>query len=158
VSNADQTQVYLWILLAAACGAVVGLEREYRGHEAGMRTTALVCAGAALFGTLSRELDETRIAAGVVQGIGFLGAGVVFQRGRSVHGITTAATIWMMAAVGLLVGYHFWLTAILTSATIVILLELAPISDIVLRRGGRRETAADASAQTETVTSRNPVE
>lgn len=142
MSNADQFHVYLWLLLAAGLGAAVGLEREYRGHEAGMRTTALVCSGAALFGLISRDLGDTRIAAAVVQGIGFLGAGVVFQRGHLVHGITTAATIWVMAAVGLLVGSHLWLTALLTTGTIVIVLELAPVSDAVLRRG--RSTRAES--------------
>ena len=62
MSNAGQFHLYLWLLLAAGLGAVVGLEREYRGHEAGMRTTALVCSGAALFGLISRDFGDTRIA------------------------------------------------------------------------------------------------
>ncbi len=134
-SNSDQVEVYLWVMLGLVLGAIVGFEREYRGHEAGIRTTALVCAGATLFAEVSNAVGDTRIAAGVVQGVGFLGAGLVFQRGFSIKGVTTAATIWMMAAVGLLVGAHLWLAAVLLSATIVALLELAPLSDYVLAHG-----------------------
>ena len=134
MSERDQLELFLWVLLAAGLGAAVGLEREFRGHEAGIRTTAIVCAGAALFGQVSLSLGDTRIAAGVVQGIGFLGAGLVFQRGNNVKGVTTAATIWVMAAVGLIVASELWLLALLTTATIVVLLELAPVSDLVLKR------------------------
>src|SRR5689334_22528444 len=79
VSNADQLRLVAWVLLGFALGALVGLEREYRGHEAGVRTTALVCAGATMFTLVSGRVGDTRIAAGVVQGIGFLGAGLVFH-------------------------------------------------------------------------------
>lgn len=143
MSNADQFDLYLRLLYALSLGAVVGFEREFRGHEAGFRTTALVCAGAALFGEVSKVLDETRIAAGVVQGVGFLGAGLVFQRGRNVRGVTTAATIWVMAAVGLVVANELWLTALLTSLTVVLLLELSPVSDLVLRNSRRRGLTHD---------------
>lgn len=135
MDNSEQVRLFLWVLFALGLGGFVGFEREYRGHEAGIRTTALVCAGSALFAEASRHLGDTRVAAGVVQGIGFLGAGLVFQRGESVKGVTTAATIWVMAAVGLLVGSHLWLTALLASMTFVVLLELAPISDWVLAHG-----------------------
>lgn len=104
VSNADQFQTFFWVLLALGLGAAVGLEREYRGHEAGVRTNALVCAGAALFAQVSYIFGDDRIASNIVQGVGFLGAGLVFQTGNNVKGITTAATIWVIAAVGLMVG------------------------------------------------------
>jgi putative Mg2+ transporter-C (MgtC) family protein len=71
MSERDQIELFLWILYAMGLGALVGLEREFRGHEAGMRTTALVCAGAAVFGQVSEAFGDSRIAAGVVQGIGF---------------------------------------------------------------------------------------
>lgn len=90
MSNADQFEIYLWVLFAFGIGAVVGLEREIRGHEAGIRTNGLVCAGAATFGLIGRDIGEDRVAAAVVQGVGFLGAGLVFQRGHSVRGVTTA--------------------------------------------------------------------
>lgn len=138
VSNVDQAQAYFWVLLGLLLGALVGLEREYRGHEAGIRTTALVCAGAALFSQVSESFGDSRVAAGVVQGIGFLGAGLVFQRGSDIRGITTAATVWVMAGVGLLVGEGLWFSAVLMSVTVVAVLELSPISDWVLQQGHRR--------------------
>ncbi len=137
VSNGDQAHAYFWLLLALLLGALVGLEREYRGHEAGIRTTALVCAGAALFSQVSESFGDSRVAAGVVQGIGFLGAGLVFQRGSDIRGITTAATVWVVAGVGLLVGERLWLSAVLMSVTVVTVLELSPLSDWVLRQGER---------------------
>lgn len=133
MSERDQFDLFLWILYAMGLGAAVGLEREFRGHEAGIRTTALVCAGAAVFGQVSAEYGDSRIAAGVVQGIGFLGAGLVFQRGSNITGITTAATIWVMAGVGLVVSAELWLLPLLLTATIIVVLELAPVSDMVLK-------------------------
>jgi putative Mg2+ transporter-C (MgtC) family protein len=133
MSEGEQLRLFLWVLYAAGLGAAVGLERELRGHEAGIRTTALVCAGAAIFGQVAESLNDTRIAAGVVQGIGFLGAGLVFQRGNSVKGATTAATIWVMAAVGLVVASELWLLPLLLVVTIIALLELAPLSDAILK-------------------------
>ena len=152
MSERDQLEVFLWVLLAFGLGGVVGLEREVRGHEAGIRTTAIVCAGAALFGKVSLSFDDTRIAAGVVQGIGFLCAGLVFQRSSGVRGVTTAASVWVMAAVGLAVASDLWLVAVLSTLTIVVVLELAPISDWLLlasrRRGlshrGARDSYADS--------------
>ncbi len=141
----DQLDLYLWVLYALGLGAAVGLEREFRGHEAGIRTTAIVCAGAAIFGQLSASMGDTRIAAGVVQGIGFLGAGLVFQRGTSVKGVTTAATIWVMAAVGLVVASELWLLALLTTLTIIVVLELAPVSDRILAISWKKgQTHGDA--------------
>ena len=134
MSERDQFELFLWALMAAGLGGAVGFEREFRGHEAGIRTTAIVCAGAALFGQVSLSLGDTRIAAGVVQGIGFLGAGLVFQRGTNIKGVTTAATVWAMAAVGLIVASELWLLALLSTVTIIALLELAPVSDLVLKR------------------------
>lgn len=138
MSERDQVELYLWVLYALGLGAAVGLEREFRGHEAGIRTTAIVCAGAALFGQISNSFGDTRIAAGVVQGIGFLGAGLVFQRGTSVKGVTTAATVWVMAAVGLVVASELWVLALLSTLTIILVLELAPLSDRVLATSRRR--------------------
>ncbi len=132
MSERDQFELYLWVLYAFGLGAAVGLERELRGHEAGIRTTAIVCAGAALFGQVSSTFTDTRIAAGVVQGIGFLGAGLVFQRGASVKGVTTAATVWVMAAVGLVVASQLWVLALLTTATIILVLELTPVAEQLL--------------------------
>lgn len=156
MSNGDQFEVFVHLLAALALGAAIGIEREYRGHEAGIRTSALVCAGAALFGETSLLYGDSRVAAGVVQGIGFLGAGLIFQRGHDVRGVTTAATVWVLAGIGLAVAEDMWLTAALITATVVVLLELSPLSDAIYRlgiarrgdlhRSRRDEARADADA------------
>ena len=93
MGTADQLELFLHILLALGLGAAVGIERELRQHEAGLRTNALVTMGAAIFGAVSLTFsDDSRVAAGVVQGIGFIGAGLIFQRGQGLVGLTTAAT------------------------------------------------------------------
>jgi putative Mg2+ transporter-C (MgtC) family protein len=92
-------------------GFVLGLERQYRGHPAGLRTNALVCVGAALFVSVSRLMNDTnsptRIASYIVSGIGFLGGGVIIREGLNVRGMNTAATLWCCAAVGTLSGSGF---------------------------------------------------
>lgn len=139
MSTGDQLELYLWVLYALALGSMVGFERELRGHEAGIRTTALVCGGSALFGLVSLDTGDDRIAAAVVQGVGIIGAGLVVQRAHNIRGVTTAATVWMMGAVGLIVANEWWLLALLTTATMLILLELAPVSEwLVARAGGTR--------------------
>jgi putative Mg2+ transporter-C (MgtC) family protein len=80
MSNGDQFELFLRLAAALGMGALVGLQREFRGHQAGIRTSSLVCAGAALFGELGVVWGDARLAAGVIQGIGFLGAGLIFQR------------------------------------------------------------------------------
>lgn len=138
VSYSAQIEVFVHLLVALVLGAVIGAEREYRGHEAGVRTSALVCVGAALFGETSLLYGDSRVAAGVVQGIGFLGAGLIFQRGHDVRGVTTAATVWVLAGIGLAVAEDMWMTAALVTATVVVLLELAPLSDAIYRLGLQR--------------------
>jgi putative Mg2+ transporter-C (MgtC) family protein len=100
------TQAGLNLFVAACLGASIGLERQWRQHLAGLRTNALVALGAAIFITYARAASDnegaTRIAAQVVSGIGFLGAGVIFKEGLNVRGLNTAATLWCSAAVGLL--------------------------------------------------------
>jgi putative Mg2+ transporter-C (MgtC) family protein len=118
------------LLLACVLGAVVGLERELHGRPAGLRTHILLSMGAALFGMLSvgmkgANTDPTRIAAQVVTGIGFIGAGTIIHLGGTVRGLTTAASIWTTAAIGLAVGLHrqYWLMA--SIATVLAFLTLA---------------------------------
>lgn len=134
------TMHYLYILGSMAgallAGSLVGLERSYHGRPAGFRTHALVCLSAAvlmLFTTnqidwLVRtdigpiETDPTRMAAGIMSGIGFLGAGVIFKEGLTVRGLTTAASIWMTAALGILYGIAWFLPAVAaTLATLAVL-------------------------------------
>lgn len=102
------------IVLAVAAGGLIGLEREFRDKAAGFRTLVFICLGAALFSIFSAKLagdnDPTRIAAGVVTGVGFLGAGVIMRDGGKVYGLTTAATIWVTAAIGMGIGAGlYWL-------------------------------------------------
>ena len=120
----------LRLLLAAALGAGIGYQRERAHKAAGLRTHILISAGAALF-TLASIYgfvgagDPSRVAAGVVAGVGFIGAGVIFRgaRGEGVAGITTAATIWITAAIGLAAGAGLYLiSAVATAVTVGILL------------------------------------
>jgi putative Mg2+ transporter-C (MgtC) family protein len=103
--------IVLRLSIALLCGAVVGLEREISEKAAGLRTHILVCMGACLFGLLGISLAEAggnadllRLAQGLLIGIGFLGAGVIVREGSSVRGLTTAAGIWVMGAIGLAIG------------------------------------------------------
>ncbi|WP_164108274.1 MULTISPECIES: MgtC/SapB family protein [Sphingobacterium] len=114
------------ILVSLLCGSVVGMEREYRNKSAGFRTVILICLGATIFTMGSRlgNLSDDRIAANIVTGIGFLGAGVIYQGKFSVQGLTTAAVIWTMAAVGMLVGFGQFTLAIGLAILMVVVLSL----------------------------------
>jgi putative Mg2+ transporter-C (MgtC) family protein len=118
MAAADQWIVLLQIVVAAVLGAAVGLERELGAQPAGLRTHMLVSMGAALFtlaGTNILGSDPTRIAAQVVTGIGFLGGGAILREGASIRGLTTAASLWVTAAIGLAVGLHWWYAAVATT-------------------------------------------
>jgi putative Mg2+ transporter-C (MgtC) family protein len=116
-------QVGLNLFIAGCLGAAIGLERQWRQRLAGLRTNTLVALGAAIFVTYSRiVLDDegsARMAAQVVSGIGFLGAGVIFKEGLNVRGLNTAATLWCSAAVGLLAGEGFALYGVLAAALVI---------------------------------------
>ncbi|MGH2608206.1 MAG: MgtC/SapB family protein [Tepidiformaceae bacterium] len=145
MSNADQLELVVEMLYALALGSAVGLEREFRGHEAGIRTLGLVCLGAALFGETSAFYGDSRVAAGVVQGIGFLGAGLIIVRGGTIVGATTAVTVWAMAGIGLLAS-EAWLTALLLTGIIIVALEVSFLSDWA-RTHGRPNTEAQRLRQ-----------
>jgi putative Mg2+ transporter-C (MgtC) family protein len=146
------TQVLLRLAVAAILGAAIGLEREMRERQAGLRTHLVVCVGAALFtlvsaygftdffvstggGAAVSRADPTRIAAQIVTGVGFLGAGAIIRQGLSVSGLTTAATLWLVAAIGMAVGAGFWSAALITTAGG--LLTLGPLRTVAYR-GMRR--------------------
>jgi putative Mg2+ transporter-C (MgtC) family protein len=128
--------ILLRLVVAIVLGSLVGLEREIHEHSAGMRTIALVTLGCALFtivsaygflelvGTLHLTLDPTRIASYIVAGIGFLGAGTIFmsREGEQIKGLTTAATIWVMAAIGITCGAGLLVEAIVTTALVMLVL------------------------------------
>ena len=118
-----ELQMVLRLLLAAGLGAAIGYQREKAGKPAGLRTHILICIGAALFTVASLYgfgpiADVSRVAAGVVIGVGFIGAGAIIRRdeGGIVAGLTTAATIWAVAAVGLAAGAGLYLVAGVTTA------------------------------------------
>jgi len=130
------TTYALRLLLAAVLGSLVGLEREIHRHPAGMRTHLLVSLGAAGFTVLSigafgqGGVDPSRVAAQIVTGIGFLGAGAILKEGANVRGLTTAASLWVIAAVGMAAGVGAWVTAVtITVITIVSLWPLRVISE-----------------------------
>lgn len=126
-------EILVRVGLAAALGGAIGLEREIREREAGLRTHMLVSVGAALFTLVSAYawsdfrfstpegvvFDPTRIAAQVVSGIGFLGAGAIIRQGLSVRGLTTAATLWVVAAIGMAAGAGYYVAAVLTTALVI---------------------------------------
>lgn len=141
------------ILLAAGLGLVIGFERERDGHPAGTRTFAAVALGAALFGLVSTtgfdqfeaprastnvQIDVTRVASQVVVGIGFLGAGVIFRHGGQVQHLTTAATLWLTAAVGLSAGVGDAGDAITVAVVALVMLALLPPVLSRLLEVGRR--------------------
>ena len=139
----------LRIVLAAGLGAAVGLEREVREREAGLRTHMLVAVGSALFTLVSAygfseffaqtgpvvPVDPTRIAAQIVTGIGFLGAGAIIRQGMNVRGLTTAATLWAVAAIGLASGAGYYFGAVAT--TVVVLIALWPVKILAKQLLGR---------------------
>jgi putative Mg2+ transporter-C (MgtC) family protein len=134
---------YVWrLMLAAVLGAVIGVEREYRRKPAGLRTNILIAIGSCLFTILSLTLtggtaDQSRVAGQIVTGIGFLGGGAILRYRDTVHGMTTAATIWVNAAIGVASGSAQYLLAVTTTAlTLVVLVVLPPIEMYFERRAG----------------------
>jgi putative Mg2+ transporter-C (MgtC) family protein len=145
VPSLSWEEALLRLALAAALGGAVGIERELREREAGFRTHMLVSLGSALFtlasaygfndflvhgGNLVR-IDPTRIAAQIVTGIGFLGAGAIIRQGLSVRGLTTAATLWVVAAIGLTAGAGYYSAAVMTTA--LVLVSLWPLRILAYR-------------------------
>jgi putative Mg2+ transporter-C (MgtC) family protein len=138
------------LVLAAILGAAVGLERELHDHPAGMRTHLLVSLGSAMFAVISAygyssffaanptaQDNPQRIAAQIVSGIGFLGAGAIIQAGRWVRGLTTAASLWATAAIGLAVGSGEYILSLV--GTFLIVLSLGPLNWLIARRRGESE-------------------
>jgi putative Mg2+ transporter-C (MgtC) family protein len=145
-------ELFFRVGLATLLGVAIGIERQWRARMAGMQTMALVSMGAALFlilgaYTFHREQDPTRVAAQIVTGIGFLGAGVIMKQGSSVTGLNTAATLWATAAVGALCGAWMWREAIVGAAIIIagntLLFPLAARMDRARSRAGREIPPAD---------------
>ena len=153
------------IAMAVFLGGAIGLERELRGRPAGLRTMILVCLGSTLVMIVSNKLpavggdpaimrvDPGRIASGVVTGVGFLGAGVIIKLGDLVRGVTTAATIWFVAALGVAIGLEYYRLAAITTLTVVIVLWLFGEFSKYLKSAVYRtvEITVDAQRSTETL-------
>jgi putative Mg2+ transporter-C (MgtC) family protein len=136
--NPDYLTITAHLLTAMLAGGVIGMERSFHGRPAGFRTHALVCLASSLLMTVTAfqgswippasadlfRTDPTRMAQGIMTGIGFLGAGVIFKEGLNVRGLTTAASIWITAAIGILFGIGFYYPAILATALALITLSL----------------------------------
>jgi putative Mg2+ transporter-C (MgtC) family protein len=121
------SEIALRLLISFGVGAAIGLEREYRSKAAGFRTMIMICLGSTIFTEISIHLggeNPDRIAASIVTGIGFLGAGVIFKDGLTVTGITTATTIWITAALGMAVGAGEYFISIVGSGVVLIVLTL----------------------------------
>ena len=141
----DWYEALLRIVIAAGLGGAIGVEREIREREAGLRTHMLVSVGSALFTIVSAygfhefltsgqavvRADPSRIAAQIVTGIGFLGAGAIIRQGLSIRGLTTAATLWVVAAIGMAVGAGYYSGAVISTA--VVLLSLWPLRIVAFR-------------------------
>lgn len=127
--SSDQLEIIAHLLGALVAGGIIGLERSYHGRPAGFRTHTLVCLASSLLMMVTYfqwkwlpdvpldtvRADPTRMAQGIMTGIGFLGAGVIFKEGLSVRGLTTAASIWITAAIGILIGVGFYFPAIIAT-------------------------------------------
>lgn len=141
----DPLQFKFWlpVLVSILCGLIVGLERQLRGKPLDVRTAVLICLGTHIFIRLGAihsgvSVDPTRVLGQVVTGIGFLGAGVILTRGQYVMGLTTAAVIWVLAAIGACIGFENYGAAIgLALVTFVVLNALEMIEDRIssMRRG-----------------------
>jgi putative Mg2+ transporter-C (MgtC) family protein len=142
MSTPPSLELVLRLLLAAGLGAAIGVEREIRQKPAGLRTNILIALGSALFVAVSIAFGHAggtpdRVAAQVVTGIGFLGGGAILRSGTSVRGMTTAATIWVNAAVGMAAGAGLYAIAIAaTVIALVVLAVLPPVESYFERRAG----------------------
>ena len=155
MASLSDLELSIRLLLAAFLGGILGAEREWRNKEAGLRTNILIAIGSALFTLMSIELtdgktgDTSRVAAQIVTGIGFLGAGAIMRTNGGIQGLTTAATIWVNAAIGVAAGggeYH--LAVIATIITLAVLLALQPIEKYLDHRRGTPLAARDNQERT----------
>jgi putative Mg2+ transporter-C (MgtC) family protein len=152
IDIATQLDLSARIIVAAILGAIIGLEREIHGHPAGIRTHILVALGSAIFTVLSIQgfgsvapgttFDPTRIAAQIVTGIGFLGAGAILKDGTIIRGLTTAASLWATAAVGLAAGAGD--DVIAGVGAILIVVSLWPLQTLIERARPGRAPGASA--------------
>jgi putative Mg2+ transporter-C (MgtC) family protein len=160
----DERTIVLRLALALLLGGLLGLERELRGHAAGLRTHLLVSLGSCLFTLVSIaaaqsmkgpepagvQADITRIASQIVVGIGFLGGGAILRHGTSVHGLTTAANLWLTASVGLAAGFGFSFGASVTVGfALLVLVGLRPVVHLIERYRKRHRITNESQEDSE---------
>ena len=160
-------QIFFQLLLASALGALIGLEREWRKKEAGIRTFSLICLGACLFGiaglhlieaykfseSAALRLDLIGIIQAVALGIGFIGAGVIFFKEKHIEGLTTAAGLWSTAAIGLLIAFEQYLLAIVAAILVIIIFAwLGHIEGELEKRFLKKEKEKKKSKEEENIT------
>src|SRR2546427_9139493 len=133
------------VTIALGLGLLIGAEREFRGHPAGLRTMALISAGSCMFTGLGlipdfpKTVDPTRIAAQIVTGVGFLGAGSILRQGEHVRGLTTAASIWVAASIGMGVGFGYYgVAGYATAVVVIVLFAVKPLEGRFFRSPGHR--------------------
>ncbi len=137
------TEAVTPLLVSAGVGILIGLERELRGVPAGMRTHALVALGSTIFTIASLSFggtaDASRVAAQVAVGVGFIAGGVIFKSGHNVHGMTTAANLWVVAALGIIIGLKQYYLA---GASAIILLAILVLGRVIERKVLRKKKKA----------------
>ena len=122
------------MLVSVLCGGLLGLERQYLNKSAGLRTIVLICLGSTIFTMVSQRVggSEDRIAANIITGIGFIGAGVIFKENFNVRGLTSAAVIWISSAIGMVIGIReFYFAYILTFIVLIVLSGFAQLEDLM---------------------------
>ncbi|MCX6647276.1 MAG: MgtC/SapB family protein [bacterium] len=155
LSDLTISEILIRLLMSLVIGIVIGIEREVHHKAAGLRTCVLICLGATIytlasieFGTMANVSDPSRIAAGIVTGIGFLGAGTILQTRSNVHGLTTAATIWVIASLGLAVGLGSYVLAL--GGAFLVIIVLIPFQLVEKAVKGKRTTCTYTVRMTET--------
>ncbi len=150
LSHAFFLEPFFWVRIAAAllCGGIIGWERQHYQKPAGMRTGVLICLGACIFAMLDDMIrlrgftnaDPSRIVAQMVTGVGFIGAGAIIHLGATVTGMTTAATIWLMAAIGGMIGIGYPLTGmVVTGCVIIALFALHRLEHLLFRKDSEQQ-------------------
>ncbi len=143
------------IVTALVCGIIIGIERQLAGKPTGIRTCSLICLGAYAFVSVSKIVDPQntgRIVAQIITGVGFLGAGVIMRRGEVISGITSAAVIWILAGIGILVGYEKYSSAVLLSWIAVAILAGVNVLEtafISLQNGIYKKIKKDSHPETD---------
>ncbi len=149
--------IIIGIILAVVLGGIVGLERELSGKPAGLRTNVLICVGAAVFTLISRYMGGTendsisRIAAQIVTGIGFLGAGAIMNDRGGIHGLTTAATIWLVAGIGMACGADMYFAAVITTVVAVFVLAVMAKFEKIIKNRKTNTNKSDSETEDKAV-------